>query len=323
MLLTLLRLGTIRFAVFYLMGFLIGFSNSWLRDPLTLTIGATFCVTFSLGVELLNRWADQDHDLLSEPERFDQCRKFGFGRIRLTAWLSLGGSLLLGVALLAWRPDPVVAVLGAVSLMLGAAYSAGPRLKIHGAWTPILLTTTVTFPMVIGLRLSPAGGEWTTIGAVFVLLTCASLSTMGVKDLADVEGDRACGYDSVWPRLMEDRRWVPLAIVLLVQVGAAAVGVGIVGRTMAIAFLLPPLELLVVHKAFRATRNHQEPVVRELMYWQTLVSVGLVGIAVRPSLATGIVAGAALVAWWAASRWLHWQPHYFARELWSLVRVGP
>jgi 1,4-dihydroxy-2-naphthoate polyprenyltransferase len=130
-------------------------------------------------------------------------RRIGLPRATAEGWLSvrqvraaiMAAALLatgLGLALVAWRGWPVLAI-GSVSLTAALAYMGGPK---PIAYTPLgELTVFVFFGLV-----AVTGTDWVltgTVGAVSVLaavaLGCLAAAALAVNNHRDIDHDRAVG----------------------------------------------------------------------------------------------------------------------------------
>ena len=317
------RVASVRFISYYALGFMVGYGTPG-PDVLTWAVGIVYCALFCVGVELLNRLSDRREDAINQPDRTAQCEFVGYDRIRvvcLGCWILLG---ILGLVLILLRPGWPSAAAVAGSMAIGAAYSVGPALKTRPVLTLLALSTALSLPVVCGWVFAPVRGNGASVLAGFGLLTLASLSTAGLKDLTDTAGDAERGYRSLWLRLQRSPRAAGImaglaALQILVIVLSLLAGLS---PTILVCLSLPVLQVLVLRAAAGAdgaTGRHQ---VREAMHTTTLLVLVVVLVGIRPGL-WSVLASAAAIGWWVfASRALHWNQHLSGGTLAAVLRPG-
>lgn len=154
---------------------------------------------------------------------------------------ALAAAGMLGCAL----ADPLALIPAGLFLMLGWAYSAGPRLKAHPCGFALVIGLGAALAYMAGWTLHPVqpaclAAEATI--ATWVGVCCAA------KDFSDIDGDRQDGRRT-WPVVLGAHR---AAFV----VGVAALGTALAAMAFAVVAptVLPAAVVLLVGSAWLATR---------------------------------------------------------------------
>ena len=317
---TLLRIGSIRFAAYYLLAYESGVISAGGTSERALWSGLLVWPVLGLGIELVNRYADRSEDAVNRPERTTLCEQVGFATIRLIAIVCFAFEALAFAGWAAARADLRFAVVAAVSWLVAWNYSVGLRLKSRPYGALLALSMTYLLPFAFGW----AATTTRPLPAFVLVLPLLKASLGGIKDLTDEAGDRMQGYESRFLILLRRRSSVRLWAVLvapfalaatLVACGAAPV------RYLAMLVLLPgSLGLAALCRA--ASGPAEAMAVRELMhnYWLVVLATSALILGPGVTAAPGVVV--AVVWWMLASRYAHWMPGLSRADFGTLARVA-
>lgn len=318
--LLLARVTSVRFAAYYLMTLGAGLGAHRLGDPVVLLLAVGYCLAFCVAVESLNRLTDRVEDEINQPLRTAMCLRVGYPAVQAVCVAAWAVVVVLDVAWVLAVPRAELAVLLVVNLVVGMGYSAGPRLKGRPLAALLVLTGTLSLPLLTGYLTFPDRGRLAAVLTSAAVLVLFSLTTAGAKDLTDEAGDAARDYRSLWLLVLRRRRGLLAALVgLQVVVVLLALWPGPLPAWSLLALVVVPLEVAVLVCVARARSAREKAAAREAMHTSTLLAVGSVLIATQPSLPTvALVVGG--WGWWAAaSRLLHWN-RSLSRSSWVACR---
>lgn len=304
---TLPRVTSVRFAAYYAISLAVGLGPGRLDDPALLAGVIGYCLVFCVAVESLNRVSDRTEDEVNQPGRTALCHQVGYGTLRRVGAVAWALVVLLDVAWVLAYPGQVLAALLLLNLAVGVGYSTGPRLKGHRATALLVLTGTLSLPLLTGYATYPDADRRAPVLVAAVLVTLVSLTTAGAKDVTDEAGDSLRSYRSLWLETLRRRRGL-LAVLVGLQLAlpAAAVAAGRVPAAALLAMLVVPLQAAVLAGVARAATPADKAAAREAMHTSTVVAVGLVLLGTAPSWPTAAAVAAGWAWWVLASRFLHW-----------------
>ena len=302
---SLARVTSVRFTAYYAVSLAVGLGAG--LDPWQILAVIGYCLVFCVAVESLNRISDRTEDEVNQPARTALCHRVGYDVLRRVCAAAWAAVVLLDVAWVLAYPGWVLAVLLAFNLAVGVGYSVGPRLKGHRATALLVLTGTLSLPLLTGYATYPDDDRRAAVLTAAVLVTLVSLTTAGAKDVTDEAGDSLRDYRSLWLEALRRRRGLLATLVgLQLAVPVAVVATGTLGPAALLATLVVPVQAAVLVCVARAVTPADRAAAREAMHTSTLVAVGLILLGTHPSWPTA-AAVAAGWAWWAlASRFLHW-----------------
>lgn len=319
------RISSVRFCAYYYLGFSIGYGNLSF-EPVIACLGIAYCVWFCVAVELLNRYTDRAEDRINQPERTRVCLEIGYGnicRMSIMCWLCV---VTLGIILVCFRPAFSTAIVIIVTLLIGYSYSAGPEFNRHPVISLIVLTTALSFPPIAGRILAPIEGrqDWRLVILSAVLLTLASLSLAGIKDITDVAGDRLRGYRSLWLAIIASGKSGYLILTIVaIQVVLIVGVVAVKGMTIAglICLAIPIIEITLVKSATQNLTQSEREMLRETMHTSTFIIAVICFSCLFPSKHTLIVSLVAASWWVVASKRLHWHKLFSCRTFIHTMRL--
>ncbi|MYU21288.1 UbiA family prenyltransferase [Streptomyces sp. SID8352] len=305
----LVRSCSVRFTAYYWVGFTAGLLAGGGSALPWVLLGAPMWLALCVGTESVNRIADREADVVNQPERTRLCEEFGWARLTGVAIGSWTCFALFGAALLWTSPSVVLAVLLVADMAIAICYSVGPALKRHRVLSLATLITPVVMPVLTGWAVEgDTGVLLSPVLPVAAVLAAFTLGLSGIKDITDVEGDRALGYSSLWMLLARLRRGA--AVYLLTAAPHLLVVVFVLtGALPPTALALLPLavvSVLVVKAAARARVPADRAAAREVMHQFTFYFLAFALAAAAPRPAVAAVAAAAVAYWLVASRFLHW-----------------
>lgn len=211
-----------------------------------------------VGTNFVNDWGDHRRGA-DGPDRIGPVRAVAAGWIAPAAMARAGAAAFAGAALLGLyltaRGGPVALLLGALSIVAGVAYTAGPyALAYHGLGEAFVLA--FFGPVAV------CGTELVQAGAVSALALAASLpvgllaaAILVVNNLRDLDGDRRAGKRTLAVRLRRARTRALYAVLVgsaiasplvLAGVGLAPVTV-LLGLTATAAAVRPLRAVLLAH----------------------------------------------------------------------------
>lgn len=304
-----LRCCSCRFTVYYWVGYMAGLEQTGRASIAWSAAGLALWLAWCLGIEIVNRVADREADLVDRPERTAMCEEIGFARLRVLGIAAWACFLGIGGVMLAVAHSAPLAVMLAFDVFLGVNYSVGLTFKRRRVLSVAALSLSLVSPMVTGWSVSgqPAGLLRSVLPAAAVL-AAFSIGLSGIKDITDVVGDRLIGYSSLWLALVRTKRgiavYAALGIPFLFIV--AWVGAGFLRWTTLLTLPLAAASVAVVAAASRATSPAERAVAREVMHTYTFVFACAFLLSFQPGPVMAISAAAGLAAWALASRTLHW-----------------
>jgi 4-hydroxybenzoate polyprenyltransferase len=312
---TVLKLSRPRYLALTIPPFLVGGLAAPQLNETYLGVGAMALVVLRAISSIGNCLTDRIEDKVDHPVRVRLCEHVGYHRLeRLVQFL-----VLVYLALLTWMAVSLhihilALILWVGFLLIKLAYSFGPRLKPKRFSATVLLGGVSGGMLLLGWL---GGGAHDLLTPIFagVLMWAMGLSLLGSKDAPNVEGDAVIGYRSVYRDLMEGSS--PLGRALFV-----------VTRPYILALLLAPLSAVVGGPGLRfawclaaypaaigfatilvnADSFSGRSIVREAGYVYWIIFMDVVLLAVLPDRQTIVICLAALLWYFAASRFLHPDP---------------
>ncbi|WP_020673055.1 UbiA family prenyltransferase [Amycolatopsis nigrescens] len=324
----LLRCCSCRFTAYYWMGFCAGLAMAGQLTVGWALLALPWWFAYSTGTEALNRVADREEDAINRPERTWMCEQVGWANLR---WVAIGSWVvfaLIGVGVL-WRyPSFALAGTAIVSSMIAIGYSVGPTFKRHRLLALLALTTPMITPLCMGWAV---GGSLPVLLGIVLPAGCAlvlfSLGLGGIKDITDIEGDRAVNYSSLWLSLLTSRRGLAIYAAICLPACVTVLGVLFADLPPSSLGVLPFVfvSALVVTAASRAKTTEERGVAREVMHLYTQCYLALYLLLAVPSAGMAVVTGAGIACWLVTSRWLHWSGGMDAARWrrWASLLPGP
>lgn len=199
-------------------------------DPAPLLLAWAACLAANVFIVGLNQLTDLDIDRINKPELPLPSGQLSVPAARAIVWGCLAASLVL-----AWWAGPWLLAAVALSDAIGAAYSLPPvRLKRFALWAAACIFVVrgvvvnvlifVHFLAVLAGRVAVPASVWVLTAFVVVF----SLVIAWLKDVPDMEGDRAFGIRTLSLRLGA-RRVFALGVGALSAAYVAMMGAGWVG----------------------------------------------------------------------------------------------
>src|SRR5262249_20258398 len=143
-----LRVGSIRFAAFYLAAFYTALTATGHGDWRWLALGVPLWLVKCLAIELTNRYADRIEDAVNRQERPALCEELGYTTIRRVA---VSSNVLVLAFYLAWFAEwrrPQLFAVQLVSWLVMWNYSVGLRFKARRLGVLVALTGTFILPFL-------------------------------------------------------------------------------------------------------------------------------------------------------------------------------
>ena len=309
MMLTLLRIGSVRFSAYYFVSLFTGLHLTGRDSTRWIILAAGASILGCLAIELLNRVTDETEDRINNPLRCLLCDRIGYKRLRSLSVTLFAVVSILGV-IVWWKTSGSMAifVLMCLTILIMYNYSASLRLKQYRWGVLVVLSLPFIFPFLLAwaaygpLRAFP-------IAVLFLPLFAATIS--GAKDITDIAGDLQRNYHSVFVQLIGSptQHKVRLLVLLLAPhvflILLVALGLSPVRLLMLIGLL--PLSFIYIVLCRHAQTTLQNAVMREWLYQLLFIAECATLFLIAPSARLAAVFAGAIVFWIIASRWLHWR----------------
>lgn len=288
------RLSRLRYLSLTVPPFAVGVVGGPARDDVYLAAGIVAIVLLRVISSVGNCVSDRVEDAVDHPQRGPLCERVGYGRLSQVVTAAAALFLVILVLVMAsWRHvDRLALLLWLCFLALKLSYSYGPRLKPRRFSATILLGGLSAGMFTVGWINQGIDEAQTGLAAV-LLLWLAGSTLCGSKDVPNLEGDQAIGYQSPYLRLLASRRPLAraLAIVSLPYVAVLALVAGGFRADVLWVLAVFPMAVVFTMVLIGARTPGERMVVREVgyLYWLTFMGVALVS----------LVPTAATVAWMA------------------------
>ncbi len=339
-----IRLARPRYLSIMVTPFVVGFVASGNDDYAYLTLGIVAVALYQVVTSVGNCVSDRTEDELDYPERTRLCHAATY---RTLSQVVIASSVLYLaiVATMAFVLDiQLDTIFFWVLYLVGTLVYSFARVKTRTFGPPILLGSLSAalawvgywgfhdslawtegvhlvslFKLEIGDVLT---GEAALIGPAVLVMWIFGGSLCGSKDVPNLAGDAAIGYESIYLRIVRG----PYALVRVIAVMSLPYLAALVfvaagySQPSPWVFSVYPLALLFATILVRAAAERERELVRECgyVYWQLFMCSVLLSLD-----QTGLTAGilAASLAWWFVnSRALHPDPTLIRAENFAVIR---
>jgi 4-hydroxybenzoate polyprenyltransferase len=315
----LLRVGSVRFSVYYFLPFYAPLVAAGKTGPAVLLGAALLCVLVCLGIELLNRYTDRVEDAINQPERTALCEAVGFDRIRNVAVAIFVALVPLGLLWYALWGTRQLFVLHAAVWLVAWSYSYGLRIKTRPLGSPLVLTLVPLLPFASSWAMSFPLAD---LPPAFLVAPAFLISVVGAKDLTDVAGDERVGYRSLFVRWLRSHGRRAALLSLPYGTAAVLVAAGSAPRRLLWFLAGAPFSAAFLVAVRRARTREELAAVREVAYHGYLAALSAVLLLTFPSAELALVVAGGAGAWLLATRFLHWVPGAPWRQLRTFAELA-
>jgi 4-hydroxybenzoate polyprenyltransferase len=299
------KLARPRYLALTLPPFLVGVAASPDPNALYAAMGAAAIVVLRGVSSIGNCIADRVEDEVDHPERAVLGARVGWERLgRLVRRLTVAYLVLLASMCVAIPLQPLPAAMWLSFLVLKIAYSFGPRLKPKRHTATLLLGTVSAAMLFVGWTGADMA-DFTEAACAGIVLWAFGASLCGSKDVPNLEGDLRAGYRSVYWDIVEGRRPLVSALLVVTRPYAVVLGAAVFtavtgGPGLRLLWCLAafPCAVAFVVLVVRSRSPEERSLVREYGYLYWLLSMGAVLVCFVPTptaAALSLAAGALFV----------------------------
>lgn len=191
-----------------------------------------YIVLIHSATNMHNEITDRREDAVNHPGRISIAERLG-AVLTVATLLCYVLAILLVCLAIPIVPPPVV-VLGAAGVVLAYQYNSGARIKKRTGWSHILMAFAQAL-LIIGVWLW-AREPITALPAAAWLIPLFVLCHTWIKDIADVRGDAAVGYRSIYS--IKSRSTRLIVVGTMISVPYIIISVGALGGWFADTYLL-------------------------------------------------------------------------------------
>ena len=314
---TLLLLSTPRYCAVMLAPFVVAYLASGASGWSYPLFGAPALILGELAGNFANQSADRASDAIDYPERTRLCLRVGY---RTLDWLAaLCAAIYLALVILMVTVSHTALRIAAVwvaMLLLGLAYSWGPRLKGATMTGAVTMAAVPAAAVWVGWRYRGAIGD---IVPTFMVVLAMRLSIVGAKDAPNVEGDEAAGVPTFYQRLTRGGALLPMAVALVPFADIVfLVSIGWLSTRYVVVLAALPFAIVYGLLVARAHSLEERQMLREASnFYQFIFFVALLW-ALYPH-PIGLVFSLSSFVWYALSTWyLHPERGLLTYRTWTV-----
>jgi 4-hydroxybenzoate polyprenyltransferase len=294
--LLLLKLARPRTWCFIVTMFVFGYASSGDIDPLVLTLGIVIFSVMTAVSNLFNAWTGQVEDRINLPHRQVWLDRIGASWTKATIV-----ACYLVLFTLPWLVSPIFAFIVGLGALMSVIYSWGPNLKAHPILSLVAFSTGVLVPFIAGWMINR---DFASLNPIVWVIAYFFFAYGTLKNLPDVEGDRAAGVTTVFTMFDRDTAAkVCFALLLSPYVALVAMMLaGVLDARFVLALVFSPVVPLLITKTLRARSQEEKESTHALGYFYQLFFFLMILLLYSANtvtiLATAVVAAVAILADW-------------------------